>query len=183
MTTREGGASNAEATIKDSTNDSPEVPPTRRSHSAIDEPTKRAGTSNPACVTVTGLVDQLRTQASEMERLGALVRADVLLLQIADLVGQLGGGATGAILNLAEAAETSGYSADYLGRLVRSGAIPNAGRNHAPRIRMEDLPRKAPNLGLAIETETAEEYPPHTREQVAIAAINPFIGGEDGEQV
>jgi len=49
-------------------------------------------------------------------------------------------------LNLREAAEESGYSADHLGRLVREGKIPNAGRPNAPRIRRADLPRKTSAL-------------------------------------
>ena len=45
--------------------------------------------------------------------------------------------------SLTEAARESGYSADHLGRLVRHGKIPNAGRPGAPRIARRDLPRKA----------------------------------------
>ena len=47
-------------------------------------------------------------------------------------------------LSLTEAARESGYSADHLGRLVRDGKIPNAGRPGAPRIARRHLPRKAP---------------------------------------
>ena len=47
-------------------------------------------------------------------------------------------------LSLVEAARESGYSRDHLGRLVRDGKIPNAGRPNAPRIARVDLPRKAP---------------------------------------
>lgn len=46
-------------------------------------------------------------------------------------------------LTLTEAAGVSGYSAAHLGRLVRRGTIPNAGRPGAPRIALRDLPRKA----------------------------------------
>ncbi len=46
------------------------------------------------------------------------------------------------LLNLQEAAELSGYSADHLGRLVREEKIQNGGRPGAPRIRIKDLPRK-----------------------------------------
>ena len=46
------------------------------------------------------------------------------------------------LLNLQQAATTSGYSPEHLGRLVREGRIPNAGRPNAPRIRSGDLPRK-----------------------------------------
>lgn len=45
-------------------------------------------------------------------------------------------------LPLAEAAAESGYSPDHLGRLVRDGTIPNAGRKHAPRICRSNLPRR-----------------------------------------
>ena len=48
-----------------------------------------------------------------------------------------------ATLSLTEAARESGYSADHLGRLVRDGKIPNAGRPGAPRIARRHLPREA----------------------------------------
>ncbi|MXX35701.1 MAG: hypothetical protein F4Z50_13210 [Gemmatimonadetes bacterium] len=48
-----------------------------------------------------------------------------------------------ATYSLVEASRESGYSADHLGRLVRDGKIPNAGRPGAPRIARRDLPRKA----------------------------------------
>ena len=47
------------------------------------------------------------------------------------------------VLNLTQAAQESGYSADYLGKLVKAGGIENMGRAGAPKIRMRDLPRKA----------------------------------------
>ena len=49
-------------------------------------------------------------------------------------------------LTLQEAADLSGYSADHLGRLVREGKIPNAGRPKAPRIARRDLPRKTGDI-------------------------------------
>jgi hypothetical protein len=55
-----------------------------------------------------------------------------------------------APLTLAEAAQLSGYSTDHLGRLIREGKVPNAGRPGAPRIARKDLPRKsemAPSQG------------------------------------
>ena len=47
-----------------------------------------------------------------------------------------------ATLTLRDAARESGYSTDHLGRLVRDGKIPNAGRPGAPRIARMHLPRK-----------------------------------------
>ena len=46
------------------------------------------------------------------------------------------------LLNLQQASEESGYSADHLGRLVREDKIPNTGRQGAPRIARRDLPIK-----------------------------------------
>lgn len=45
-------------------------------------------------------------------------------------------------LSLVDAARVSGYTADYLGSLIKQGKIPNAGRTGAPRIRRQDLPQK-----------------------------------------
>ena len=53
-------------------------------------------------------------------------------------------------LSLQEAAEESGYSADHLGRLVRDGKLPNAGRPNAPRIRRADLPSKPPRRQVPV---------------------------------
>ena len=47
------------------------------------------------------------------------------------------------LLTLQQASRISGYSADHLGRAVREGKIPNAGRHRAPRICLRDLPKKA----------------------------------------
>ncbi|WP_420449777.1 hypothetical protein [Candidatus Palauibacter sp.] len=60
-------------------------------------------------------------------------------------------------LSLVEAARESGYSRDHLGRLVRNGKIPNAGRPNAPRIARRHLPRKAPaEAPLAAEPRARE---------------------------
>ena len=59
--------------------------------------------------------------------------------------------------SLTEAARESGYSREHLGRLVRDGKIPNAGRPNAPRIARRHLPRKASG-----ERRLAEK--PHRRE-------------------
>jgi hypothetical protein len=46
------------------------------------------------------------------------------------------------LLTLRDAAAFSGYSADHLGRLIRSGRLTNYGRSHSPRLRRSELPRK-----------------------------------------
>jgi hypothetical protein len=52
----------------------------------------------------------------------------------------------GEVLSLVDAAAECGYSADHLGRLVRSGQLPNSGRRKAPKIRRRDLPKKPASL-------------------------------------
>lgn len=47
-------------------------------------------------------------------------------------------------LSLVEAARVSGYTADHLGHLIKTGKLPNAGRRNASRIRRADLPTKSP---------------------------------------
>jgi hypothetical protein len=62
-------------------------------------------------------------------------------------------------LSLAEAGRRYGYSADYIGRLVREGKVPNVGRKNAPRVRARDLlavrkPKLAPSAGKAYDPDT-----------------------------
>src|SRR5512134_2542989 len=45
-------------------------------------------------------------------------------------------------LTLADAAKVSGYSPDYIRKQIAAGAIPNAGRRNAPRVRRADLTAK-----------------------------------------
>ena len=47
------------------------------------------------------------------------------------------------LYTLREAAVISGYTPGHLGRLVRDGKIPNAGRPSAPRIAHRHLPAKS----------------------------------------
>ena len=51
-----------------------------------------------------------------------------------------------ALLGLTDAARATGYSPDHLGRLVRSGKLPNYGRAGCPKVRLSDLPRKIQRL-------------------------------------
>ena len=73
-----------------------------------------------------------------------------------------------AVLTLGEAASRSGYSEGHLGRLVRQGEIPNAGRPNAPRIRASDLPVKATHLPA---DPSAPQFPYCSRRQVVRAIV------------
>ena len=72
----------------------------------------------------------------------ALVHGDKLIDAILTDVRQLLTHEGDTLLTLAAAAQRSGYSPDHLARLIRTGAIPNAGRRGAPRIRLADLPTR-----------------------------------------
>src|SRR5918912_732847 len=64
----------------------------------------------------------------ELHRLGALVDAARLC---DELLADLAAAASDAdleLLSLRQASAESGYSADHLGRLLRAGKLPNAGR-------------------------------------------------------
>ena len=50
------------------------------------------------------------------------------------------------VLTLREAVRLSGYSSGHLGRLIRDGKMPNAGRLGSPGIRRADLPIKPGHL-------------------------------------
>lgn len=85
----------------------------------------------------------------ELRRLHALVDGATLCEELLSELDRLADDSTGELLSLTRAAVESGYSADHLGRLIREGKIPNAGRQHAPRIRRADLPMKAGALRSA----------------------------------
>jgi len=93
-------------------------------------------------MTALEFLEKWSAEAETLKRRGALVDGAALLTEVlADLAAVTRGDA-GQTLNLQEAARESGYSADHLGRMLRDGKLPSAGRPNAPRIRLRDLPRK-----------------------------------------
>ena len=87
------------------------------------------------------LPQQWREKAKLFRQHGHEATARTYEVCSAELEAAVRGGAH-ELLDLKEAARESGYSADHLGRLVRDGKIPNAGRRNAPKIRRIDLPRR-----------------------------------------
>ena len=81
-----------------------------------------------------------------MRRIGAVVDPAKLLDEVLGDAEALFESEENDVLTLTEAARESGYSAGHLGRLIRAGVLPNAGRPNAPRIRRAHLPRKAAQL-------------------------------------
>lgn len=97
-------------------------------------------------MTVEELFAKWNREPETLRRRGALVNgADLCTELLADVETVLALD-NDTPLSLPQAAAISGYSSEHLGRLVRSGSIPNAGRPNAPRIRKGDLPRKPARL-------------------------------------
>ena len=103
--------------------------------------------------TVRGLPATWRRRAKALRRYGVETPATALERCADELDGALVE-RDETTYSLVEASRESGYSADHLGRLVRDGKIPNAGRPGAPRIARRDLPRKA---HMPTEPRLAEE--------------------------
>ena len=97
----------------------------------------------------TDLPAEWRDQAEGLRQFGADAQAkavDRCADHLEEVLRQEGD----ALLTLPEAAEESGYSSDHIGRLIREGRIPNAGRPGAPRIARRDLPLKATEGDAAV---------------------------------
>jgi hypothetical protein len=119
-------------------------------------PMKRA--PEPSGSPLESLLAEWRADADRMRRYGHEATATVCELHARQVEAAMAAMEAEA-LTLVEAAEESGLSADHLGRLLRTGAIPNAGRKGAPRIRRGDLPR-SPRRPLA--SASRADYDPIT---------------------
>lgn len=94
-------------------------------------------------MTVAQLLALWVARRDEYQRVGATVDGVRLCEEVLSDLGRFETFTEEPTFKLREAARRSGYSEDHLGRLVRAGKIPNAGRPGAPRIRLSDLPIKA----------------------------------------
>jgi len=81
-------------------------------------------------------------EADQYERVGALVKGDLLLRRVADDLRRTILARASQVLTVEEAARESRYSESHLFHLLESNRIPNAGRPNRPRIRRYDLPRR-----------------------------------------
>ncbi len=81
-------------------------------------------------------------EADQYERVGALVKGDLLLRRAVDDLRRTILARATQILTVGEAARESGFSESHLFHLLESHRIPNAGRPNRPRVRRADLPKK-----------------------------------------
>ena len=91
-------------------------------------------------------------EAESLRRLGAQVDGARLIEAILDDLQSLSRSADSEALTLDEASRECGYSPEHLGKLLRVGTIPNAGRKNAPRILRRHLPCKPGALRAAAST-------------------------------
>jgi len=90
-------------------------------------------------------------EADSLRRLGAQVDGAKLIEAIVADFQAVNRADDAETLTLIEAARESGYSSEHLGKLLRRGTIPNAGRKNAPRIRRRHLPYKPSALREALD--------------------------------
>jgi hypothetical protein len=121
-------------------------------------------------------LDRLRARAVVFRALDAHVNGakliDEILTELEPIVA--GSGEPLEALTLSEAAHESGYSRDHLGRQVRAGRIPNAGRRNAPRIERRYLPRKV----RALPREKSQAM--FDRRQIALSVVTSDEERHDG---
>jgi hypothetical protein len=77
--------------------------------------------------------------AAGCDAMGVQVNAAALVRDLVSSLRTIRESSLDEPLSLTEAANRTGYSADHIGRLVREGTLPNAGRKHAPKVRARDL--------------------------------------------
>jgi len=87
------------------------------------------------------LVPTWRSRAELLRRHGAIEAAETAIVLAEELETVLASEG-GELLKLRAAARLSGYSEDYLARLIKRGALRDYGRPHAPRVRRDEVPIK-----------------------------------------
>jgi hypothetical protein len=87
------------------------------------------------------VITRWENRRSEFEKLHAQVDGASLVGQFLRDLDDLAGGELP--VSLSAASERTGYSADHLGRLIRSGRLTDYGRKHAPRVKVSECPQKA----------------------------------------
>ena len=122
-----------------------------------------------AATGIGALVDHWRVRAENLRTYGAAPQATALEECARELEDSLKELALRP-LTLGEAAHLSGYSSDHLGRLIREGKIPNAGRPKAPRVARGDLPRKLRTVASGSPTDELD------RTQIVRSAIDEGAG-------
>jgi hypothetical protein len=120
---------------------------------------------------------RLRGRRAELARLGALVQGDRLIDEILADLDEIERQEHGRLMKLAEASRASGYTADHLRVLIRAGKLADYGRPHAPRVRLDELPKKPGHGAPAL---TPARAIANLRAQIVGNAITPGRRRQNG---
>jgi hypothetical protein len=112
------------------------------------------------------VVARWEARLAEWGELGIRVDGKSIAQQVIADLREMGDAYDMVALSLKGAAEESGYSAGHLGREVKAGRIPNAGRENAPKILRRDLPKKPSVLRIEAMDTTVD------RKRIALAVAN-----------
>ncbi|MEX2109712.1 MAG: hypothetical protein WD802_03845 [Gemmatimonadaceae bacterium] len=93
------------------------------------------------------MLERWEIRRSEFEKLHAQVDGASLVEQFLRDLTALSSNETRVSLSVAS--ERTGYSADHLSRLIKSGKLTDYGRKHAPRVKVSECPQKS---SIAIRT-------------------------------
>src|SRR5689334_2002176 len=115
------------------------------------------------------IVERWTARRDVAKSLGGLVDGAKLCDELLRDLEALRRASGGELLSLTDAAERSGYSREHLGRLVRAGRIPNAGRPNAPKIRIVDLPRKP---GYLLRDACLDHFEDASTRQIVRSIVN-----------
>jgi len=88
------------------------------------------------------ILDRWRARQAEWTALDVSLSGERVAAEVLRDMEALLDGEGSEPIGLREAARRTGYTADHIGKLVRDGKIPNAGRPKAPLVRLRDLPKK-----------------------------------------
>jgi hypothetical protein len=94
-------------------------------------------------MTAAELRDRWRKRLEEFARLGALVNGEAVAREVLGDLEQLQDHSA-EVLSPTEAGARSGYHPESICRLIRNGKLTNYGTKHRPRVKLSDIPRKAP---------------------------------------
>ena len=109
-------------------------------HGVLLVPARREGGTGMKSSPHNEILTRWQSRRADLARLHAQVDGAALIDEfLTDLEGIA---AAEQPVTLTQASTVSGYSADHLSRLIKSGQLTDYGRKHAPRVRTSECPRK-----------------------------------------
>jgi hypothetical protein len=116
-------------------------------------------------------LDELRRhwaqRRDEWRKLGVQVDGAKLADEILEELEHLASADADELLTLTDAAREAQLHPDSIGRAIRQGRIPNAGRPNAPRVRRGDLERLQRRRGASSSPDPVTSLPAIARNAIA----------------